>query len=557
MRKSIFTKVLLSFLIIILLIVAQGAVAYLTFEKNDQLEQWIYEAQKLHSFLIEREVDHHLWMMELYDMFAGGPVPTKINSHKECNLGKWYYSYEPKDSNREYYSALEDPHAKLHNSSRKVVELFKGGQVEEAIQLFRTETIPSVELVRENLHGFKEVEAALVEDLGKQMDILDKRIVLIIVLVTVLSLIVALLLTFALTRSVVTPVKDIAVAAGKVADGDLTSKVMVESDDELGNLANAFNLMIDRLRILVQDIKQKSEFVVESSSNLQAISDETGKAAEEIASSIVQVAEGSEDIASQVNTLEGVSKALNERGSQVTESSNDTYKAAQQSEDAATQGWEAVNKSIEQFNSLKDAINYAAESMQQLGKRSAQIRDMVDLIQGIASQTNLLALNAAIEAARAGEHGKGFAVVAEEVRKLAEESSKAAGQITSLIEDIDAETTVTIQSMDSNVEQVEEQVKIIDLTGELLQKILQLARETRVKVQNIYEIAEGLKENSNSMEEAVYSIAAVVQENAASSEEVSASAEEQNAAIEEVAASADRLEQMARELEESIKGFKI
>lgn len=209
------------------------------------------------------------------------------------------------------------------------------------------------------------------------------------------------------------------------------------------------------------------------------------------------------------------------------------------------------------MDAVTESVNFASEAIQKLGKRSAQIGSTIALIQGIASQTNLLALNAAIEAARAGDQGKGFAVVAEEVRKLAEESAEAAGKITSLIEDIESETKVTVEAMDVNVGQIKEQVKVINEAKTSLEKIVDMARDTRIKAEEIHKFEMQLNEQASKMTEAVQSIAAVVEQTAASSEQVSASAQEQNAGVEEVWALADELQSMASELEPLINSFKI
>ncbi len=134
---------------------------------------------------------------------------------------------------------------------------------------------------------------------------------------------------------------------------------------------------------------------------------------------------------------------------------------------------------------LHKRLSYATDSIQKLGKRSEEIGGIITVISDIAEQTNLLALNAAIEAARAGEQGKGFAVVASEVRKLAEQSKQASGQITGLINDIQAETSVTVRTMESNLLAVNEQVMIINKGGEALEEIVDKVIETETGVEHM------------------------------------------------------------------------
>ena len=557
MKMSIFRKLLLSFLIIVILIGAQGFISFKSFTENERLKKEIIKANNLHSFLIQMEVEHHLWMIELYDMFAGGPIPEKVNSHQECNLGKWYYSYQPTDYNREYYAALEKPHKFLHNSSRLVVELYREGKTAEAISYFRSETVPAVEGIRVNLNKIEELEAKRVEALAAEMELLNRSIFTAVLLGTTFSLIIALSLAFLLTKNIVSPVRAIAATAEQVAGGDLTRHVHVKNRDELGSLADSFNVMINMLQNLVRNIKEKSQLVVESGTQLKSASAETGKTSTEVATSISQIAEGNGDISGQIQTLERISEEHNESSTTTLDNSSETLNVAKESEEAALCGQEAVHKAIEQLDAVTTTVNSAAQAIGKLRKKSAQIGEMVESIQGISAQTNLLALNAAIEAARAGEHGQGFAVVAEEVRKLAEESSQSASRITSLIEDIESETTVTVKSMDLNVAQVHEQVKVINEVGTALEKIVDLAENTRLKNQDTYEVAAKLKEDSVKISGIIQSIAAVVEESAAGAEEVAASTQEQSAAVEEVAASADQLQSMAEELGVLIEKFKI
>ncbi len=257
LKNSILTKFMVSFLILIVLIAAQGAVAYITFEKNDELEEMIGKSHALRTFLTEREVDHHLWMISLYDMFAGGPIPEKISSYQECNLGKWYYSTEPDDYYRQYYEELEGPHRELHESSREVVELYRQGNLEEAKALFRAETIPAVNGVREYLHKIEEAENMRLEKLENEMEILDARITTTIIGALIIIFVIAIALAVILTRLIARPISQIAAVSGEIAAGDLTRKVFVNNRDEIGSLADSFNKMIDKLKSLVGSIKEK------------------------------------------------------------------------------------------------------------------------------------------------------------------------------------------------------------------------------------------------------------------------------------------------------------
>lgn len=555
--KSLFARFLTATMLIALLISAQGIISYFFITENGKLEEQITNAYVLQTFLIEAEVDHHLWMIELYDVFAGGPIPEKINTHTECNLGKWYYANQPEDFYQIYHERLEEPHEKLHQSSAEVIQLYTSGDHEGSIQLFRQETLVAVAEVKENLRLIKEMVNEHVNQLEEEMEKMDRQINLIVLITSIICFLMTVGISSILARIITKPIGKIVEVAELVANGDLSKKAEVRGRDELARLASAFNGMVDKLREMVVKIQSESQRVVEASNQLKSSSDETNRAVEEIANTMVQVADGNEDTTQQVIILEDISKDLAKEGVDLVENITSTYEVSKDSEEAALRGQQAIIRATDQLNQVTQTVNFATKAIEKLDERSGQIGEMVKLIDGLASQTNLLALNAAIEAARAGDSGQGFAVVAEEVRQLAVGSADAAKKITSLIADIKSETSTAVSSMTANLKEVEKQVVIIREAGDSLTDIVSMSKKTRELVEAIQKFSFQLQETTQKMGNSVGSIAGDVEENAASSEEVSAFAEELSASVEEVAASADELDHMSHMLEVLIKEFKI
>jgi methyl-accepting chemotaxis protein len=234
---------------------------------------------------------------------------------------------------------------------------------------------------------------------------------------------------------------------------------------------------------------------------------------------------------------------------------------------------------------IKEAVEGAAVRVTQLGAKGEQIGAIVETIDDIAEQTNLLALNAAIEAARAGEQGKGFAVVADEVRKLAERSSRATKEIADLIGEVQAGTEAAVEAMQAGAAEVAQGSTMAEQAGRSLDEIADAVDATQSAVVRITAAVDAMSsassgvvaasdaissiasqtntaatrmtESASTVSRSVEAIAAISQENSASAEEVSAATEEMSAQAEEVVASASTLADMAQVLDRLVARFRL
>ena len=555
-KSSIFAKFVLSFLIIIALFAAASYIEYYYTHKVMKIEEEIVEMQDFQLKLSNLEIDHHLWMISIYDMIAGGEAP-QLGDHTECNLGQWYYDITPKDYFKEPYEAMEEPHTNLHSQGKEVVQLYQSGKEEEAIEVFREDVKPDLNAVRENLGEMIALTETEIENMKAEKNDMQQFSDRVFFGATIITLILSGFIAYILTKTTVGPINSLVEQVNEVANGNLKNKVESNKTDEIGVLVTNFNDMIDTLRELVSSIDDNSDSVLTAAKDLNQVSEETGQSAEEIAHSITEVAEGSEDINQEIQSVKEVADNLSKEGENLKENVEKSLELADQSSKSAEKGNKSLQQAIDQLDVVSETVNFATEAIEKLGKRSEEIGDMVEMIEGISSQTNLLALNAAIEAARAGEEGRGFSVVAEEVRELAEESSEVTNKINSLIEDIQSETTATVNSMDTNIEEVEKQISIINDAGDSLNKMVEASNKTQRQIEEMKEFAEELDEIISTLNSSVDTVSDSVENNSASSEEVSAIAEEQSATVEELSASADELEELAKNLNSLIAQFEL
>ncbi len=373
--------------------------------------------------------------------------------------------------------------------------------------------------------------------------------------------------------------------ARALADGDLTQNVAVTTErlrsvgrDEVGRMSADFNQVIDALQetgaafaemrgslgALMGDVRTSSMGLAETCIELSATSGQAGLAAGQVAEGVDGMSKGlrqtrenareTADTVKQLNqAIDGIARGAADQArqvqgasatatqmatgvEQVAQSANAVATASQQTKAAAEHGAQAVQETVTSMAQIQQVVGDAAGRVQDLGKLGQKIGAVVETIDDIAEQTNLLALNAAIEAARAGEHGKGFAVVADEVRKLAERSSRETKQIAELIQQVQDGTQGAVQAMEAGAQEIDQGTARADQAGTALKEILQAVDNTVTQVSSIAEAAEEMARGARDVVDAMQSISAVVEENSAATQEMTAQANQVGAAVDGIAA---------------------
>ena len=278
-------------------------------------------------------------------------------------------------------------------------------------------------------------------------------------------------------------------------EGDLTQRVAAEGKDELSQLGKWFNQFVQKIHDIIVEVGGSAN--------------EVASAATEIAASSEEMAQGMNEQTAQVGQVSSAAEEMSASVVEVAQKSTEAATNATSSGATAEEGGKIVNQTIAGMQAINEAVSAGAASVTELGKRSEQIGKIVEVINDIADQTNLLALNAAIEAARAGEHGRGFAVVADEVRKLADRTTKATEEIASSIQAIQDETKQAVDRMMAGTEQVTVGVERATEAGRSLDRIVLSAKQVADMIQSIAAASEEQSAASEQISRSIENISAV------------------------------------------------
>ena len=352
---------------------------------------------------------------------------------------------------------------------------------------------------------------------------------LLVLAVMVTALVLSLIFSFLLQSIILAPVRRTVAAIESVASGDFTRRVDIDSKDEIGQMACAFNQLIDKLSGILREVAANSTRVATAASQLYSNSERMATGAEEVACQAGTVAMASEEMASTAQDIARNCHLAAERGNEATRSTSS--------------GATVVEETVKGMERIASQVKSSAGTVESLGQRSNQIGEIIGTIEDIADQTNLLALNAAIEAARAGEQGRGFAVVADEVRALAERTTRATKEIGNMIKAIQNETKAAVGSMEEGVNEVEAGTERAAKSGSALQEILLHINDVTTQINQIATAAEEQTATTGEITANMQQITAVVTDTAKSAHES--------------AISASQLSQLAEELQSLVGQFRL
>jgi methyl-accepting chemotaxis protein len=330
------------------------------------------------------------------------------------------------------------------------------------------------------------------------------------ILSTALFVILGIVFSMLLYWSINDALKRIISYLAKMADSDLSHTISPKRNNEISTIIRSISTVQSTMRDIITQISQSSELVTQASVQLT--------------SNANLIAVGAENVAVQTNTVSTASEEMAATSNDIAHNCLSAAENSNRASNTALAGADVVRQTTGGMERIAGRVKDAAATVVDLGNRSEQIGQIIGTIEDIADQTNLLALNAAIEAARAGEQGRGFAVVADEVRALAERTTKATREISEMIKTIQNETRGAVSAIEEGVAEVERGTEFSIKSGQALEQILNQINDVTMQVKQIATAAEEQTATTGEITANIQQVTDVVHQTARSATETAAAA---------------------------------
>ncbi|MED3552486.1 methyl-accepting chemotaxis protein [Cytobacillus praedii] len=378
------------------------------------------------------------------------------------------------------------------------------------------------------------------------------------IIVGIISLLAAGTIIILYVRKTILPLKHLTEYTKRISEGDLSKEAAtIKATGEIRILNENFNIMVDNLKSALIQTASTSKEVASSTEELSANTSEVVDIVEEISTTFQNVAEAANQQAIEAEHIQASFQKIASQTNEIADRIKITTKNSREVSDFAINGNVIIGESIKQMDDIRLSSTNVSKTMHELKDKSIRVKEILNIIMNVSKQTNLLALNASIESARAGEHGKGFAVVAEEIRTLAEETSKSIESIKSIVFEIESKTTQAVQLSEQGNKIVQIGMEKVKNAGRSFNEIKDSTKGLSEEVEQVLTSTVEIQEEISAANKQIINIASISKEISSQMQDVALSSEQQTGSMEEVSAAIQMLVHTANQMEKLANRFKI